>query len=177
MVSVILKDLIWKIVECWLDDLCIHSEDDPLEFIRNVDLVLARCEKHNVLLRPVKCEFGYREIYYVDHMLSKDGIELTEDRKLKFAMIPQPTTKKEMLSFLSTGNYFHHFVQNYSSIVAPLFYLTRPSSVFHWTPDTIRQSYLVRRGEEVEDSGERSFRYRVWCQETRVVLIWMSFLY
>ena len=55
--------------------------DSPEELISNVDLVLTRLESRNVHLRPSKSKFGYSKIYFCKHWLSKDRIELGDDRK------------------------------------------------------------------------------------------------
>ncbi len=103
-----LKELNKNICEPWFDDIA-PWERNAEEFIDHVDQSLTRSE-NNFHLKPSKCHLGYKEILFVGHLLSGEGTRMSDDRKEKFQRIASPTNKKELLSFLSTGQYFHYYV-------------------------------------------------------------------
>ena len=45
---------------------------------------------------------------------------------------PQPTTKKELESFLGYANYHIAHVKQYAQLMAPLYHTAKPTSAFEW---------------------------------------------
>lgn len=46
-----------------------------------------------------------------------------------------PKTVKQVQAFLGFGNFYKHFIQDYSQVVRPLTDLTKKEVKFEWTPD------------------------------------------
>lgn len=47
---------------------------------------------------------------------------------------PTPISRKEVQHFLGFANFYRKFIQNFSSVAAPLHVLTSPKSTFQWSP-------------------------------------------
>ena len=78
-------------------------------------------------LKPAKIHFGPKEVQYLGHVLSADGIRMGEDRIKAIVDLKTPTTIKELRSVLGTVNFVRKFIPNLATIIEPLVTLTRKS--------------------------------------------------
>ena len=71
-------------------------------------------------LKPIKCEFFKRQIAYLGHIVSKDGIE-ADPKKIK-AIVNwlRPMTVTDVCSFPGFINYYRRFIHKYAHIARPL---------------------------------------------------------
>ena len=92
-------------------------------------------------LKPAKIHFGPKEVQYPGHVLSADGIRMSEDRIKAIIDLKTPTTIKELRSVLGTVNFVRKFIPNLATIIEPLVALTRKSVANlktlrnHWGPE------------------------------------------
>ena len=78
-------------------------------------------------LQPSKIHFGPKEVQYLGHVLSADGIRMGEDRIKAIIDLKTPTTINELHSVLGTVNFVRKLVPNLAPIIEPLVALTRKS--------------------------------------------------
>ena len=78
-------------------------------------------------LKPSKIHFGPKEAHYLGHVLSANGIRMSEDRIKASIDLKTPTTIKEHCSVLGTINFVRKFIPNLAAIVDSLVALTRKS--------------------------------------------------
>ena len=50
------------------------------EHLQQLDEYFARCEQHKVFLHPLKCEFGVEEIEYLGLKVSKNRLQISDDK-------------------------------------------------------------------------------------------------
>ena len=81
----------------------------------------------DLTLKPSKIHFGPKEVQYLGHVLSADGIRIGEDRIKAIIDLKTPTTIKEFRSVLGTINFVRKFIPNLATIIEPLVALTRKS--------------------------------------------------
>ena len=92
-------------------------------------------------LKPSKIHFGPKEVQYLGHVLSADGIRMGEDRIKAIIDLEIPTTIKELRSVLGMVNFVRKFIPNLAPIIEPLVALTRKSVANlqtlrnHWGPE------------------------------------------
>ena len=92
-------------------------------------------------LQPSKIHFGPKEVQYLGHVLSADGICMGEDRIKAIIDLKTTTTIKELRSVLGTVNFVRKFIPNLAPIIEPLIALTRKSVENlqtlrnHWGPE------------------------------------------
>ncbi len=131
----VMKDIIFKdmddIVECFFDDILIGAETEVL-LLEKFNLVMNRAKMFNLHFNMDKCKFGYTVVSYLGHMLTADGIHMSQDRKLAIQNIPSPKSKKELQRFLGITNYFHKFIKGYATLAAPLSAMTGTTKIFEW---------------------------------------------
>jgi hypothetical protein len=83
----------------YLDDIVIFGETLQIhnEKLREV---LGRMRKHNLKLQPDKCEFLRKEVAYLGHVITKDGIKPDERKIEAVKNFPVPTCTRTLKSFL-----------------------------------------------------------------------------
>ena len=132
MVQDILRPLLDICVVVYIDDILIYSqtEQDHAKHIRQVFEIL---RSHKLYGKMSKCEFFKESVDYLGHVISSQGIATDPQKVASIKNWPQPTTLKEMQSFLGLCNYYRRFIADYSRIAAPLTDLTHKDTPFHWT--------------------------------------------
>jgi len=95
--------------------------------------VLQRLRKHNLKLQIDKCEFLRKEVTYLGHIISKNGI-LSDPAKLTAVKnFPTPKRVKDVQSFIGLAGYYRKFIKDFSKITKPLTILTKKDTKFDWT--------------------------------------------
>ena len=80
-------------------------------------------------LKPSKVQFGPKEVKYLGHILSADGIRLGDDRIKSILDLPTPTNIKGLRSVLGMVNYVRKFIPNLATVIAPMVDLTKKEAV------------------------------------------------
>ena len=128
----VLRNLNWKFVLCYVDDILVFSPDfeTHLNHLRQVFECLSNA---NLTLKPSKCKFAIKNVKYLGHIISEDGIKVDPDKTMAVSSFPVPKTVKEVRSFLGMCNYYRKFVKSYSSLATPLTDLLQKDKQFIWT--------------------------------------------
>ena len=103
----------------FMDDILIATEtwEAHLSALR---AVIQRLKEANLAAKPSKCFIGFDHIPYLGHEIG-NGKRWPEDEKItKIINAKPPTTKKELRAFLGLTGFYRQYVQDYSSIAAPL---------------------------------------------------------
>ena len=102
---------------------------------RRLSEVFERLRHAKLNLGATKCTFAVKEVSYLGHRVTEEG--LLPDPSLLAAIrdIPPPTTATEVRSFLGLAGYYRCYVKGFATIAAPLRALTRKDAVFHWSED------------------------------------------
>jgi len=88
--------------------------------------------KHNIKLKPSKCSFGFTELNFLGHVISKDGIRISPDRVEEIHNWPQPKDVKDVRSFLGLIGFFRRHIWRFASVALPLFKLLEHETNFIW---------------------------------------------
>ena len=71
-------------------------------------------------MKPSKCQFLKRQVSYLGHQVSKDGIAPDPDKTKVIHDWKQPESLKELRSFLGFASYYRKFVSGFAKIASPL---------------------------------------------------------
>jgi hypothetical protein len=80
-----------------------------------------------------KCEFWIKEVPFLGHMVSPDGIVVDPSRVKEVLEWKPPTTVSEVQSFLGLAGYYRQFIPNFSKIVKPITELLRNGNKYLWS--------------------------------------------
>lgn len=129
-----LKPLLRKYVLVFFDDILIfsHTFEEHIIHLRAVFELLA-ADQWQVKLS--KCSFAHRQIAYLGHIISVEGVSTDHSKIEAMVSWPAPTNVKELRSFLGLAGYYRKFVHHFAVIARPLTDLLKKHSLFVWTPD------------------------------------------
>ena len=107
--------------ECliFLDDILIFSETFE-DHISRLEAVFSRLKQHGLKLKPSECEFFKSSVRYLGHVVSEQGVQTDPDKIEALASWPEPSSIKELRSFLGFTGYYRRFIKDYARIVKPL---------------------------------------------------------
>jgi transposase InsO family protein len=133
MMNDIFRDLVTEgVVVVYLDDILIFTES--IEQHREVTRrVLKLLEEHQLFLKPDKCDFEQTKVEYLGVIISHNSVEMDPVKVAGVAEWPQPSSKKEVQSFLGFLNFYRRFIQDFSLHARPLFDLTKNDVKWHWS--------------------------------------------
>jgi hypothetical protein len=131
LMNSIFKPFLRKFVLEFFDDILICSKSWE-DHVQHVDKVLQLLKEQQLYVKPSKYFFGVKEVEYLGHIVSHEGVKV-DPNKIKAMMDwPIPKTLKNLRGFLGLTSYYHKFVQNYGRITTPLTTLTKKDA-FSWT--------------------------------------------
>ena len=130
----VLSGIHWETCLFYLDDIIVFSSTWE-EHLARLRQVFERLRHANLKLGAEKCTFAAKEVSYLGHWVTEEG--LLPDSALLAAIreIPPPKTATEVRSFLGLAGYYRRYVKNFAAIAGPLHALTRKDAVFHWSAE------------------------------------------
>ena len=123
----------------YLDDVILYSLDFD-SHLAHLEQVFERLHHHGLKLQPQKCRLFRREVTYLGHIVSKEGVAVDPEKTAAVREWPVPTTVKDVRSFLGFAGYYRRFVKGFSKIALPLNNLLqgtggKKTAAVTWTPD------------------------------------------
>ncbi|XP_037870373.1 uncharacterized protein LOC119629252 [Bombyx mori] len=115
----------------YLDDIVCYSSDLKTQ-IQNLAEIFQRLRNFNLKLQPDKCEFLRREVAYLGHIISTDGVKPNPDKIKAVVEFPTPSNPKDIKSFLGLVSYYRRFIPDFSKIAKPLTSLLKKETPFNW---------------------------------------------
>ncbi|KAL0200588.1 hypothetical protein M9458_003775, partial [Cirrhinus mrigala] len=136
----------------YLDDIIIFSKSFN-EHLERLQLAFDRLREHGLKLKPSKCQLVRKEVQYLGHLVSAEGIRTDPEKISKVKDWERPTNRMEVLRFLGFVGYYRRYVKGYSNLAAPLYRLTSGD------PKT------KKRGTPKNPSPDQPFLWTADCEE------------
>ena len=127
----VFQDYLDKFMIVYLDDIVVYSKNVD-EHLHHLQLIFNRLREHKLYAKLEKCQFMQKQIKFLGHLVSADGIRVNPDKVKAIVDWPTPTTVKDIRSFLGISGYYRKFIQNYSKVAAPLTELLKDEQRFKW---------------------------------------------
>jgi len=86
--------------------------------------------KHQLKEKFSKCHFWEREVRFLGHVVSENGIAVDPGKVATVQDWPTPKNVTDVRSFLGLAGYYRKFIQDFSKIAAPLTQLTKKNQSF-----------------------------------------------
>jgi len=119
------------IVVVYLDDILIFTRMEE-EHERAVWRVLEVLVEHKLFLCPEKCEFHRKEIEYLRLVISENKVAMDPVKVARVHDWPTPENRTDVQAFIGFVNFYHCFIQDFSTIARPLFDLTCSDQAWNW---------------------------------------------
>lgn len=95
-------------------------------------MVLERFEKYNVTVNIDKCQFFRKQVSFLGHVISTEGIKKNTDKIKTIQDFKTPSKKKEIQRYLGFLNFYRKYVNKFTHIIEPLIELTRNNVKWTW---------------------------------------------
>ncbi|GFU32825.1 retrovirus-related Pol polyprotein from transposon 17.6 [Trichonephila clavipes] len=128
-VSSTFRDLTRKgIVISYLDDLVIPAKSEQ-EVLKKLKIIFEVAKKYGLEIKFKKCQFLKKKIEFLGHIVESGTIKPSPTKILAARKFPEPTTIKQVQSFLGLTGYFSKYIKDFSKIAKPLSDLTRKENL------------------------------------------------
>lgn len=119
MMNEVLKEHINQICLVYMDDVIVFSTtlDDHMQNLRKI---FKKFEEHNLKVQLDKSEFFKREVEFLGHIITPNGIQPNPRKIAAITKLPLPKTHKEIKSFLGMIGFYRKFINNLAKLTKPL---------------------------------------------------------
>ena len=119
MMNKVFMEFLDKFVIVFIDDILVYSKNEE-EHKEHLCLVLGKLREHQLYAKFSKCEFWLKEVGFLGHVISGEGIAVDPTKVITVTNWEAPTTVGEIRSFLGLAGYYWRFIENFSKIAKPM---------------------------------------------------------
>ncbi|KAL8586473.1 hypothetical protein ACOMHN_050068 [Nucella lapillus] len=125
-----MSDFLFQFLLVYLDDLLVYSKTFE-EHLAHLDRLLAKIIDSGLKLRVEKCQFLRRQVTYLGHTISAEGVSCEDSKVDVVREWPVPKTTTEVRSLLGFASYYRRFIRNFARMAGPLHDLVTDASAHH----------------------------------------------
>jgi hypothetical protein len=133
-----------RFVQVFLDDILIYSKNER-EHEEHLRIVLSCLRENKLYEKLLKCSFFQKEIHYLGHIISGEGISVDPEKVKAIMEWPVPKNAHEVRSFMGLAGYYRRFVEGFSKIVKPITTLQCKGVRYEWTEECDRAFIELKR--------------------------------
>ena len=134
LMETVLCGLQWDICLIYLDDVIVFGKTFD-EMTDSLQKVFDRLHTAGLKLKAKKCTLYGEQVEYLGHIISKTGVATDPKKVEAIKSWPEPSSVKDVRSFLGLCGYYRRYVKDFSKIAKPLHKLTNKGAKFQWTEE------------------------------------------
>lgn len=134
----------------YLDDIVVFSSSVS-QHIERLKVVLSRLECEGLKAKLSKCAFFQREVKYLGHVISAQGVSTDPSKIEAVSQWRCPTSVSELRSFLGFASYYRRFVEGFAKLAAPLHKLVAECTAVR-PRERASQSFSLAWSEQCQQS-------------------------
>lgn len=139
-----LGELLAANVIAYMDD--IMSYNKTVEAHVETLIKIFECLRRNGLkLKIEKTTLFAKEIKYLGHVMSENGVKPNEENVETVKNFPRPRNVKQVQRFLGMASYFRKFLHQFATKAKPLHNLCKKDAVFTWSTDCEQAFETLKR--------------------------------
>ena len=119
-------------VSVYVDDILVFSASLE-EHLSHLKIVIHRLAEAGLKLKPSKCRFAQKELQFLGHIISRDGLKTNPGLVRAVSDFPVPRTVHDAQRFIGLASYYRKFIPKFSRIARPLHQLTCKGAHFAWS--------------------------------------------
>ena len=110
LMNCVFREYLDKFVIVFLDDILVYSKLQE-EHEKNMRMVLQVLREHQLYAKLRKCSFYQKQIHYLGHIISKDGIAVDPEKIKAIREWSAPKNVIEVKSFMGLVGYYMRFIE------------------------------------------------------------------
>ncbi|PAA47069.1 hypothetical protein BOX15_Mlig004214g7 [Macrostomum lignano] len=122
----------------YIDDIIVwgrtRKEHDDL-----VRQLLQQCKDKNLKLNKTKAKIGQRELKFLGHILTSEGVKIDPEKIRSIKDMPHPNSYSQISEkaaqlqrFIGSANFLSKFIPNFSALASPLRQLLKKDVAWNW---------------------------------------------
>ena len=119
-------------VVVYIDDVLITGHDESTHMAA-LEEVLKRMEQAGLCLSKSKCWFMAPSVEYLGYKIDADGLHPLPEKVRAIEKAPKPKSTTELKAYLGLLTYYGRFLPNLSTVLSPLYSLSRQDVCWRWT--------------------------------------------
>ena len=131
MMNKVFMEFLDKFVVVFIDDILVYPKNEE-EHKEHLRLVLEKLREHQLYAKFSKCEFWLKEVGFLGHVISGEGISVDPSKVKSVTEWLAPTSVGQIQSFLGFAGYYRRFIENFSKIAKPMTEFLKDTK-FKWT--------------------------------------------
>lgn len=144
----VLKPFLRKFVVVYFDDILIYSPSLEIHK-QHLQQVLEVLRKEKLYVNLKKCSFVTSSVTFLGFIISAEGIKVDQSKVQAILEWPTPRTIHDVRSFHGClASFYRRFIQNFSSLVAPITDCMKTEGRFQWTPAAEESFHLIKKEDE-----------------------------
>lgn len=108
-----------KFIIVFLDDILIYSKTEE-EHEEHLRITLQVLRENQLYAKMSKCSFYQKQIQYLGHVISEEGIAIDPSKIEAIKEWPTPKNVTEVRSFMGLAGYYRSFIESFSRIAYPI---------------------------------------------------------
>jgi len=121
-------------LKCYIDDVLVHNKGF-LQHLVHLEELFKRLHEINMKIHPKKCEFAITSIVYLGHRILPNRIMAHQAKVVAILEMPNPIDVHTLRSFIRLCNYYRIYVQDFNTIVHPLYALLKKDVAWTWNEE------------------------------------------
>jgi len=131
LMDLVLRGLTWASVLVYIDDIVVYASSHQ-EFTERFEEVFKKLRNANLKLKPSKVKLYQREIAFLGHRISQEGVAMDPEKVRVIVEWKAPESVHEMRQYLGMCGYYRRYIKDFSKHAAPLFELLRKGEHYLW---------------------------------------------
>ena len=149
LMETVLNGLDMTIAIIYIDDIIVPGRTFE-QAAAGLEKVLKRLSDNGLKLKTKKCHLFQREVQFLGHMVSKEGLRPVGAKVQALFRWPRPTNIKQVQGFLGLANYYRRMISDYAEIAIPLTNLLKKDVPFVWTREC-QEAFDILKSKLMEE--------------------------
>ena len=112
-----------------------NDEEAIADHDKKFQAFIQRCRAKNIKLNKDKVKLKLKEVSYLGHKISAEGLKVDPQKIDAIINMPRPTDRQGIQRLLGMINYLQKFAPRLSEVTAPLRELLKKENTFYWDDD------------------------------------------
>ena len=129
MFQTMMNEILWDLINTgkiasFIDNVIIGTKEEE-GHNELVEEVVKRLAENDLYIKLEKCKWKMRKVRFLEVMIGLEGTKMKEKKVKGVLDWLVPKCVKDIQKFLKLANYYHQFIQDFTSIARPLYNMVK----------------------------------------------------